>query len=82
MALPLPLGQLARIAAATALMGAALMAQPGDHANLVQSVLLGVVAYGFGAIAFDVMGARTFIFDALCAIGRRMKPNVPSPSDV
>lgn len=69
MALPLPLGQLTRIAAATALMALVIAALPGAHTTLglLQSTLLGAAAYGFAAIALNVMGAR----DLLIAAARR-----------
>ena len=59
-ALPLPLGALARIAGACALMvGVVLVCPPLTGAlGLALAVTAGGAAYGIGLIAFDVMGAR------------------------
>lgn len=59
-ALPAPLGQLARIAAATAFMAAGVVMTPAfeGFAALVAPVAAGMIAYAFGALAFDVLGAR------------------------
>jgi O-antigen/teichoic acid export membrane protein len=71
MALPLPLGQLARVGAATAIMALAVIAPPNaDTAlGLLQSVIVGVVSYVIAAIGFNVMGAR----DLLLAAARRLQ---------
>jgi len=71
MALPLPLGQLARVGAATAIMALTVIALPSaDTAlGLLQSVLIGAVSYGLAAIGFNVMGAR----DLLLAAARRLQ---------
>ena len=71
MALPLPLGQLARVGAATAIMALAVIAPPNaDTAlGLLQSVIVGGVSYVIAAIGFNVMGAR----DLLLAAARRLQ---------
>lgn len=70
--LPLPIGEVARISAATAVMALVVIALPGAHTTvgLLQSALLGAVAYGFAAVALNVMGAR----DLLVAAARRFQP--------
>ncbi|MGE0531611.1 MAG: lipopolysaccharide biosynthesis protein [Hyphomonadaceae bacterium] len=70
-ALPLPLGQLARVGAATAMMALAVIALPSANTalGLLQSVLVGTVSYGLAAIGFNVMGAR----DLLNAAARRLQ---------
>ena len=72
LALPLPLSELARIGAATAIMALAVIALPNPHTTLglLQSAALGAAAYGFSAIALNVMGARDF----LLAAARRFQP--------
>lgn len=70
-ALPLPLGQLARVGAATAMMALAVFALPSANTalGLLQSVLVGAASYGLAAIGFNVMGAR----DLLNAAARRLQ---------
>jgi len=70
--LPLPLGPLARIAAATAFMALVVIALPAPHTTLglLRSTALGAAAYAFAAIAFNVMGARDFAIAAF----RRLQP--------
>lgn len=57
-ALPLPLGELARIACATALMAAIVYV---IRADLVWAVITGVIAYALAAAAFNVAGVGTLI---------------------
>lgn len=66
-ALPAPLGQLTRIAAATALMAAAVMMTPAfeGFAALAAPVSAGIIAYTLGALAFDVLGARVRALDLI-----------------
>lgn len=66
-ALPAPLGELARIAAATALMAGAVIATPKleDFAALAAPVTAGMIAYTLGALAFDVLGARGRVLDLI-----------------
>lgn len=72
LALPLPLGQIARIGAAAAIMATAIIALPGPHTTLglLQTTVIGAAAYAGAAIAFNVMGARDLIVAAL----RRLQP--------
>lgn len=72
LALPLPLGELARIGAATGVMALAVVALPNAHTTLglLQSATLGAAAYTVSAIALNVMGARDF----LLAAARRFQP--------
>ena len=60
-ALPLPLGQLARIAIASALMAATVLALPPSNTiiGLALTVTAGATAYGAAAIALDIMTIRT-----------------------
>lgn len=59
-ALPLPLGQLARIAAASALMAATVLALPPSNTiiSLAFTVTAGAAAYGLAAIALDILSIR------------------------
>jgi hypothetical protein len=72
LALPLPLGELARICAATTAMALAVIALPAAHTTLglLQSTFLGAGVYGVAAFALNVMGAR----DLLIAAARRFQP--------
>jgi len=74
--LPLPLSQLTRIAAATALMAAAVIAFPGAHTTLglFQSAALGAGIYAIVAIALNVMGIRDLLNAAVRAAARRTQP--------
>ncbi len=74
--LPLPVGALTRIGGASALMGLAVWALPATHTTLGlgQSVMTGVLAYALGAVAFNVMGARSLTLSALRALLRRVQP--------
>lgn len=76
MPLPLPLGELARIALATAAMTAAVIAFPGAHTTLglFQSCALGAALYGVGAVALNVLGARDLALSAARAATRRLQP--------
>ncbi|MEZ5961412.1 MAG: polysaccharide biosynthesis C-terminal domain-containing protein [Hyphomonadaceae bacterium] len=76
--LPLPLGPLARISAATAMMALAVIALPAPHTTLglLQSTTLGATAYALAAIAFNVMGTR----DIARALLRRLQP-LPSAAN-
>jgi O-antigen/teichoic acid export membrane protein len=74
--LPLPVGALTRIGGASALMGLAVWALPAPHTTfgLGQSVMTGVLAYALGAVAFNVMGARSLTLSTLRALLRRAQP--------
>jgi O-antigen/teichoic acid export membrane protein len=74
LALPIPLGALARICAASALMALSVAGFAQLQAGLVITVSAGVLVYGAGAVAFDVMGSRTFALAALRAVSRRFQP--------
>lgn len=56
--LPLPMGALARIGAATAVMALPVTTLVHLNAGLLVSVIAGAFAYGAGVLAFNVMGAR------------------------
>lgn len=78
LALPLPVGALSQIAAASAVMAIAVIALPGAHTTvgLLQSAALGAAVYALAAIALNVMGARDF----LAVLFRRFQP-LPSPAN-
>lgn len=59
-ALPLPLGQIARIGVAAALMAATVLALPPSNTivGLALTVTAGAAAYAFAAIALDILGVR------------------------
>jgi len=78
LALPLPAGPLARIAAASAVMAVVVIALPGPHTTigLLQSAALGAAVYALAAVACNVMGAR----DLLAAAFRRFQP-LPSTAN-
>ena len=65
LALPLPVGALARVCAATALMALSVMTLTQVQAGLLVSVTAGACAYGAGVLAFNVMGVRDFAMSAL-----------------
>ena len=73
LALPLPLGDLTRITAATGVMTLSLVAlAPAQGAlGLIGSVLIGAVVYAAAAVAFDVLGARALAGSVLQALARR-----------
>jgi O-antigen/teichoic acid export membrane protein len=71
LALPIPLGALARICAASGAMALAVTGLALLQAGLVIAVSAGVLAYSAGVLAFDVMGARTFARTALRTLSRR-----------
>lgn len=73
-ALPLPLGALARIMVATAFMGAVLaMLGPANTTfSLVTHVLLGAFAYAIAAIALNIFNARTRASALLQTLSRRL----------
>jgi O-antigen/teichoic acid export membrane protein len=73
LALPLPLGDLTRIAAATGVMTLSLVAlAPAQGAlGLIGSVLIGAVVYAAAAAAFDILGARALAGSVLQALARR-----------
>ena len=59
-ALPIPFGELARVCAATVLMGAGVWIAPNSSgiAALATQITLGVAGYALGVFAFDVLGVR------------------------
>lgn len=58
-AIPLPVAQAVRVAGASAVMAACVLAVPGaGPASLAAKIGTGVLAYGVAAIAFDVIGLR------------------------
>lgn len=74
LALPIPLGALARIGAASGLMAIVVASLAQTHAGLVITVGAGVLAYGACVVAFDVMGSRAFALTTLRSISRRLQP--------
>lgn len=78
LALPIPMDSLARILAAVALMAIAvtLLPTPATALGLIQSVLIGAFAYLAGAIAFDVLGARSFALNLAQRLARRLSPQI------
>jgi O-antigen/teichoic acid export membrane protein len=81
LALPFPVDALARISAAVSLMAIAVLLLPASHTalGLMQSVITGAAAYGVGAIAFDVLGARTFSLVAARRAFRRFTQHRAHP---
>jgi len=75
-ALPIPVGALARAAAATGIMAAVITALP-DGAGLVVKVFTGGVVYALAAIALDIFGARARVSAVLQAVVRRVRFSQP-----
>jgi O-antigen/teichoic acid export membrane protein len=62
-ALPIPLGELARIGLATAIMAAAVIAAPGGEiSELPLQIAAGAAAYALAAVALDLAGLRALAF--------------------
>ncbi|MBK8545023.1 MAG: polysaccharide biosynthesis C-terminal domain-containing protein, partial [Caulobacteraceae bacterium] len=80
--LPLPVGELARICAAAAIMAASVIAFSGAHTTigLFQSAVLGATVYAPAAIALNVMSTRDFALAAFRAAQRRFQP-ISSPAN-
>jgi O-antigen/teichoic acid export membrane protein len=74
LALPIPLGALARICAASTAMAIAVAGLAHLQAALVITVSAGVLIYGAGIVALNVMDARAVALTALRAISRRFQP--------
>ncbi len=78
-ALPAPIGELARIAIATALMAATVLALPSFSgiAALAAPIAVGAAAYGLGILALNVLGTRdralTLIRNRLPILGERAR---------
>ncbi len=60
LALPLPVGHIARVGAATALMATVVLSLHADQGivGLALTALVGVLTYGGAAIALNILGAR------------------------
>jgi O-antigen/teichoic acid export membrane protein len=78
LAMPLPVGSLARILGASAVMSAAVALLPGANTTLglLQSAALGAGVYALAAIALNVMGVR----DLAATAFRRLQP-LPSTAN-
>lgn len=74
-ALPVAWSTLARIAAATALMAAAILALPrsGDMVSLALTLGVGASTYGLAAIIFDILSIRARMSAVLQALSRRVR---------
>jgi O-antigen/teichoic acid export membrane protein len=72
LALPLPLDALARVAAATAIMAAALAALP--TADLLLQVAVGIFAYAFVAFVLNVAGLRSLADVSFARFAARSLP--------
>jgi len=79
-ALPMPLGQLARIATATALMAAAVLALPSmtGVAALIAKAGVGALTYAAACVALDVFGMRA----RLAHLIAKLAPRAQEPSHV
>ncbi len=79
-ALPMPLGELARITTATALMAAAVLCLPAmtGIAALIAKASVGALSYGFACVALDVFGMRA----RLTSLIAKLAPRAQEPSHV
>ncbi|MEZ5956237.1 MAG: polysaccharide biosynthesis C-terminal domain-containing protein [Hyphomonadaceae bacterium] len=78
LAMPLPVGPLARIVGASAVMAAVVVSLPGPHTTLglLQYAALGATVYAVAAIALNVTGMRDLVVSAF----RRLQP-LPSAAN-
>ncbi|MGE0742752.1 MAG: glycosyltransferase [Hyphomonadaceae bacterium] len=80
-ALPMPMGALARIGAATLAMAVAVLAMP-DALGLVAKVTAGGAAYALAAIALDIFGLRVRASAVWSALMRRERAIAAAPTQI
>jgi hypothetical protein len=74
--LPFPLGETAKVLAATALMAAVVRAMPhrDDVIGLALPIGVGAIVYGATVVALDVIGLRNAALRFLVRLVRRRQP--------